>query len=92
MTPPFVVARHDSAEAISDGGRGFPRTFQVLAMTPPFVVARHDSAEAVPGTKNFPRLTPLTVRGAWGVREITPFIPLTLRGRSKGSPYFKGEI
>jgi hypothetical protein len=24
--------------------------------------------------------------------KITPFIPLTLRGRSKGSTYFKGEI
>ena len=24
--------------------------------------------------------------------EITPLIPLTLRGRCKGSPYFEGDI
>ena len=34
MTRPSVIARHDSAEAISvDGCWGLPRTFQVLAMT-----------------------------------------------------------
>ena len=62
-------------------------------MTPPFVVARHDCAEAVPDTKNFPRLTPLTIRGARGVMEITPFIPLTLRGRFKGrSSTLRGDL
>jgi len=38
---------------------------------------------------------PLKIRGARGVMEvmeITPFIPLTLRGRFKERPYFKGEV
>jgi len=30
---PPVIARHDSAEAISGGAMRLPRTFQVLAMT-----------------------------------------------------------
>ena len=57
-------------------------------------------------SQNFLKITPLKIRGARPARrtnslagggvmiitEITPFIPLTLRGRLKESPYFKGEI
>jgi hypothetical protein len=28
----------------------------------------------------------------WYLMDITPCVPLILRGRCKGSPYFKGEV
>jgi len=39
-----------------------------------------------------PKITPLKIRGARGVMKITPFIPLTLRGRFNESPYFKESL
>jgi len=50
----FVVARHDSAEAISVGTMGLPRFARNDTL--PSVVARHDSAEAISaGAMGLPR-------------------------------------
>jgi hypothetical protein len=41
---------------------------------------------------SFCKISPLKIRGARGVMEITPFIPLTLRGIEERPPYSKGDV
>jgi hypothetical protein len=36
-------------------------------------------------------MSPLKIRGDRGVMEVTPFVPLSLRGRFRESPYFKED-